>query len=123
MTTPLKSAPQRTEWQPPERITREETVARSAVALTKPDLPLQQTEDVFRVHALGFDWDLAVMFYEPADPARSAAALTARRSASSSSTAGPATTSPWNRWPSRSPANSAMPARLGCAPWIGVARP
>ena len=29
-----------------------------------------QTEDIFRIHALGLDWDMGVTVYEPADPAQ-----------------------------------------------------
>jgi hypothetical protein len=57
-------------WQPPESIAREEIVARSAATLAKPDLALHQCEDIFRIHALGLDWDMGVMVYEPADPAQ-----------------------------------------------------
>jgi hypothetical protein len=57
-------------WQPPESIAREEIVARSAAVLAKPDLPLRQSEDIFRIQALGLDWDMGVTVYEPADPAQ-----------------------------------------------------
>jgi hypothetical protein len=57
-------------WRPPESIARDEIVARSEAILAKPDLPLRQTEDIFRIPALGLDWDLGVMVYEPADPAK-----------------------------------------------------
>ena len=66
-------------WQPPEFIAREEIVARSAAILAKPDLPLRQTEDVFRIHALGLDWDLGVMVYEPAEDARVARGADGKR--------------------------------------------
>ena len=56
-------------WQPPEAIAREEIVARSAAILGKPELPLRQAEDIFRVSALGLEWDLGAMVYTPADPA------------------------------------------------------
>src|SRR3954463_12811845 len=55
-------------WQPPDSISREETLARSAAVLAKPSLPLRQTEDIFRIHALGLDWDMGVTVYEPSDP-------------------------------------------------------
>src|ERR1700752_4800508 len=45
-------------WQPPEAIARDEIVARSAAILGKPDLALRQTEDIFRISALGLEWDL-----------------------------------------------------------------
>src|SRR5579871_2319075 len=57
-------------WQPPEFISREDVIARSTAVLAKPDLPLQQTEDIFRISVLGLDWDMGVMVYEPADAAR-----------------------------------------------------
>ena len=57
-------------WQPPESIARDEVVARSNAILAKPDLPLRQAEDIFRIQALGLDWDMGVTVYEPADPAQ-----------------------------------------------------
>src|ERR1043165_514263 len=57
-------------WQPPESVSREETLARSAAVLAKPSLPLRQTEDIFRIHALGLDWDMGVTVYEPSDAAQ-----------------------------------------------------
>jgi hypothetical protein len=57
-------------WQPPESIARDAIVARSAAILAMPDLTLRQREDIFRIPALGLDWDMGVMVYEPADPAR-----------------------------------------------------
>src|SRR5579863_3473446 len=58
--------------QPPESVAREEIVARSNAILAKPDLPLRQSEDIFRIHALGLDWDLGAMVYEPAQVVRGA---------------------------------------------------
>src|SRR5260370_14961245 len=66
-------------WQPPESITRDEIVARSAAILARPDLPLRQSEDIFRIPALGLDWDMGVMVYEPADPASASRAADGRR--------------------------------------------
>ena len=59
-----------TTWEPPSAISRADVVARSDAVLAAPDIPLVQTEDIFRVQAAGLDWDLGVMVYEPADPAR-----------------------------------------------------
>src|ERR1700704_4960202 len=53
---------------PPNSIPREETIARSQAVLANPGLPLRQTEDIFRIHALGLDWDMGVTVYEPSDP-------------------------------------------------------
>jgi len=57
-------------WEPPDSVTRDEVVARSQAVLAKPDLPLRQAEDIFRIQALGLDWDLGVRVYEPSDPAK-----------------------------------------------------
>src|SRR5262245_58968748 len=59
-------------WHAPEQISREDTIARSNAVLAMPDVPLRQTEDIFRVHAPGLGWDMGVTVYEPADPARAA---------------------------------------------------
>src|SRR6266700_7383079 len=66
----MNVAPKLASWQPPASIAREEVIARSDAVLAKPDLPWRETEDIFRIHALGLDWDLGVTVYEPADPAR-----------------------------------------------------
>jgi len=56
--------------QPPENLTRDEVIARSRAVLAKRDLALRQSEDIFRIHALGLDWDLGVTVYEPSDPSQ-----------------------------------------------------
>src|SRR6478736_7114548 len=68
----MNVAPKHSRWQPPESVSREDTLARSEAVLAKPDLPLRQSEDIFRVHALGLDWDMGVMVYEPANVIRGA---------------------------------------------------
>src|SRR5436309_14225372 len=65
---PMNIAPKLGAWQPPDNISREETLARSEAVLAKSSLPLRQTEDIFRIHALGLDWDLGVTVYEPSNP-------------------------------------------------------
>jgi hypothetical protein len=62
------SAPKFGNWQPPESVSREDTLARSQTVLAKPDLPLRETEDIFRIEALGLDWDMGVAVYEPREP-------------------------------------------------------
>jgi hypothetical protein len=62
--------PKPSTWQPPESIARDEVIARSDLVLARPDLPLRESEDVFRIAALGLDWDMGVRVYEPGDPAR-----------------------------------------------------
>ena len=39
-------------------------------ACASPTCRCKQTEDIFRIHALGLDWDMGVTVYEPADPAQ-----------------------------------------------------
>ena len=56
----MNVVPNPSDWQPPQQVSREETIARSDAVLAKPDLPLEQTEDIFRIHALGLDWDMGV---------------------------------------------------------------
>ena len=66
----MNIAPKMSSWQPPDSISREDMLARSDAVLAKPSLPLRQAEDIFRIQALGLDWDMGVTVYEPADPAQ-----------------------------------------------------
>jgi hypothetical protein len=66
----MNIAPKLSAWEPPEAISREDILARSDAILSKPDLPLRETEDIFRIDALGLDWDMGVTVYEPTDPAQ-----------------------------------------------------
>ena len=38
--------------------------------LAQQDIPLTQTEDIFRINTVGLDWDMGVSVYEPTDPAK-----------------------------------------------------
>ena len=66
----MNVAPKFSGWEPPESIAREDILARSDAILSKPSLPLRQAEDIFRINALGLDWDMGVTPYEPADAAK-----------------------------------------------------
>ena len=57
-------------WQPPEFVSREQCIKDTEQVLGMPDLPINQTEDIFRVNVLGMDWDLGMAVYEPEDPKR-----------------------------------------------------
>ena len=57
-------------WEPPASLSKEELVKISDGILGEPDIPYTETEDVFRIHANGMDWDIGCMVYEPKDPAR-----------------------------------------------------
>jgi hypothetical protein len=66
----MNIAPKLSGWEPPASLSREDTLARSEAMLAKPDIPLREYEDIFRIRALGLDWDMGVTVYEPADPAK-----------------------------------------------------
>ena len=57
-------------WEPPASLSKEELVKISDGILGEPDIPYTETEDVFRIHANGMDWDIGCMVYEPTDPAK-----------------------------------------------------
>jgi len=59
-----------TGWTPPVEYSREEVIAISDRLLAQPDIPLKQTEDIFRIHEVGLDWDMGCMVYEPKDPSQ-----------------------------------------------------
>lgn len=65
---PKQSAP--TGWTPPVEYSREEVIAISDRLLAQPDIPLKLTEDIFRIHEVGLDWDMGCMVYEPKDPSQ-----------------------------------------------------
>lgn len=58
------------EWQPPEAVSRDDTIARSRATLARPEIPTRVTEDIFRINVLGLDWDMGLMSYAPVDGAR-----------------------------------------------------
>lgn len=57
-------------WEPPAEISRAQIVQASERVLGLPDLPLELKEDIFRLHILGFDWDIGGKVYAPRDSAR-----------------------------------------------------
>jgi hypothetical protein len=75
----MNIASKQIQWQPPESISREKTLARSDAVLAMPDLALRETEDIFRIHALGLDWDMGVKVYQPVDPMRIARGADGKR--------------------------------------------
>ena len=66
----MNVAPKFSGWEPPERIPREDIAGPSYAIDSKPSLPLRHAEDIFRINALGLDWDMGVTVYEPADAAQ-----------------------------------------------------
>ena len=57
-------------WSPPDEVTRVRCLAESATVLAMPDIPLKEHEDLFRIQAVGLDWDIGAQVYEPEDPAK-----------------------------------------------------
>lgn len=68
---PLLALPQLYgQWEPPAEVSMEEIKAASQELLARPDIPLKAGEDIFRTEAVGMEWDVGGMVYEPEDPAR-----------------------------------------------------
>src|SRR5262245_29445302 len=59
-----------TSWAPSLTVSREDCVRASEALAGLPDIPHTETEDVFRISALGMEWDIGVRVYEPTDPMR-----------------------------------------------------
>ncbi len=57
-------------WEPPERVSRDEMVAISDALLAETDFAFTETEDLFRIHANGMDWDIGNVVYQPTGPDR-----------------------------------------------------
>src|SRR5438445_425338 len=59
-----------TTWQPPATWSREQVVTTSDAVLAKPAGAVNDSEDIFRLSALGLDWDIGVRVYEPQPAAK-----------------------------------------------------
>ena len=57
-------------WQPPVTWSREQVLATSDAVLAKPAGEVKESEDIFRLSALGLDWDIGVRVYEPQPASR-----------------------------------------------------
>lgn len=58
------------EWQPPLRVEKDEMVRISEALLAEPDIPFDESEDIFRLASNGLDWDIGNVLYEPTDAAK-----------------------------------------------------
>ncbi len=58
------------DWKPPLRVSAQECIRTSEEIFAMPEIKLNQKEDVFRIQALGMDWDIGVMVYEPEDTSK-----------------------------------------------------
>ena len=52
-------------WRPAETFSREEVLAASDAVLAAPRGKVTESEDIFRIHELGLDWDIGVYVYTP----------------------------------------------------------
>ncbi len=59
-----------TGWEPKTFYPYDDVLASSEATRGMTDIPLKETEDVFRIESLGLPWDIGVYVTEPADPAR-----------------------------------------------------
>lgn len=54
-------------WEMPGEVSLEQIVADSEEILGLPDIPLDVREDIFRISAVGLDWDVGGAVFEPKD--------------------------------------------------------
>jgi hypothetical protein len=66
----MATTAQRSIWSPPGEVTHAQCLAESEAVLAMPDIPLKEHEDLFRIQAVGLDWDIGAQIYEPEDPAK-----------------------------------------------------
>ena len=54
-------------WKAPEEVPLEQVIADSNEVLGMPDIPLNSREDIFRISAVGMEWDVGGAVFEPKD--------------------------------------------------------
>ena len=59
------TAPER-QWKTPAFVPRENIIERSQAVLAADSIAIGEREDIFRVSAVGLDWDMGLMAYTPA---------------------------------------------------------
>jgi hypothetical protein len=57
-------------WRPPEFVPKEQCIKDTEEISALPDIPIKSTEDIFRIHVLGMDWDLGMVVHQPADSSK-----------------------------------------------------
>ena len=87
-------------WEPPGIVSREQVIKDTEEVLAMPDIPIKQTEDIFRIHALGMEWDIGAMISEPEDPGRISMGADGKKPVSFCSMADREILSSWSAWPS-----------------------
>ena len=54
-------------WEPPAVVTFDDVLRLNAEVTALQDMPIDEREDVFRLHELEMDWDIGVVSYQPSD--------------------------------------------------------
>ncbi|MGK0299131.1 MAG: hypothetical protein ACI9XC_002759 [Gammaproteobacteria bacterium] len=57
-------------WEPPNQVSLKEIQENTANVMAMPVIPTTIKEDIFRIQAVGMDWDIGVMVYQPTDQSR-----------------------------------------------------
>lgn len=56
-------------WEPPVEVSKAEVDKLAEAVISMPSLGITANEDIFRIRALEFDWDIGAMVYEPRNAA------------------------------------------------------
>src|SRR5258705_12650884 len=67
---PILTKPSIQSWQSPATWSREQVLAASDAVLASKAGEVSQAEDIFRLAALGLDWDIGLRVYEPQPAAK-----------------------------------------------------
>ena len=54
-------------WEPPNQVSLSEIQKATEKVMTMPIIPIRTEEDIFQIQAIGLNWDVGVMVYEPAN--------------------------------------------------------
>ena len=60
-----RTEPKARTWEAPETVAREQVISMSQAVLDRAPAPVEEGEDIFRLAALGMEWDIGVRVYEP----------------------------------------------------------
>jgi hypothetical protein len=57
-------------WEPPAVVPREDVIDLHRQVTAMPDIPIDVSENIFRIHELAMDWDVGAVIYQPRDTNR-----------------------------------------------------
>jgi hypothetical protein len=66
-------------FRPPKFMPREEVLRTARAVMRRKDIPVRESEDIFRVQALGMDWDIGLKVYCPRAKSRIARGADGKR--------------------------------------------